>query len=69
MSGKESKATHVTTQEMRFNIKGTKAMGKETFVSTWEALAKDRKGKGVIGRFKPKDAYDKIVGKEKVTNS
>ncbi len=69
MSVKENKATHVTTQEMRFSIKGTKAMGKEAFVNTWEALAKDRKGKGVIGRFKPKDAYDKIVGKDKITTS
>ena len=69
MSEKEKKAAVVTVQGMDFNIKGTKAMGKETFVSTWEALAKDRKGKGVIGRFKPKDAYDKIVGKEKTATS
>lgn len=56
-------ATHVIAQGIEFNIKGSKAMGKEAFIKTWTELGKARKGKGAIGRLDPAKAWDKMFPK------
>lgn len=61
--------THITTQGIEFNIKGSKAMGKEEFIKTWTELGKARKGKGAIGRLDPAKAWDKISPKKDVAKS
>ncbi len=65
------KEEEVHVQEFKFNPEGTKAMGKEVFIQSWEDQKKlnkennNGKPKGRIARFDPESAWYEITGEEK----
>ena len=68
MENKEE-VKEVLVQEFKFNLKGTKAMGKKVFIDSWNAqkeAAKDGetgKTRGRLGRFDPEKAWDTMFKK------
>ena len=63
----ENKEEEILVQEFKFNLKGTKAMGKTGFIKSWTEQKKlndpDGKGKGRYGRFDPAKAWEQLFPK------
>lgn len=61
------KEEEVLVQEFKFNLKGTKAMGKAGFIKSWKEQKElyAPKGKGRYGRFDPEKAWDELFPAKK----
>lgn len=63
------KEEEVLVQEFKFNLKGTKAMGRAAFIKSWGEQKKlndpDKKGKGRYGRFDPEKAWEQLFPAKK----
>lgn len=71
----KQKVVEVECQEFKFNLEGTKAMGKVVFIRSWKEqkeanIPTDKEGKklkpkGRYGRFDPEKAWDFLESKWK----
>lgn len=67
------KPKEIEVQGFKFNLEGTKAMGKKAFIDSWNGQKKPKKDdngkeitvKGRLGRFDPEKAWDTLFPPKK----